>query len=871
MALTMNIRRSPITDLAGHLMWTRTGTVWATWRLSGLRYGGTIGDKRAVRDLHRLLVRSLDGEALMFSYMLSEDPVQVVERMIDGVDLSQTPGWVDECEATLDILDKIPMGERLHWLAVPLANTGRDRWTTSARAAWRDFKDRLDMPVEHRAPADIQSRVQQAAQIESLIPRPFKPQRVSVAEQAWIANHAQRRGTLDEPVPTVQVDPDLLASAAQISEPILDEGARSDLVDAGAFAKANVMRQRVVKVTNPSTPASHQAIMAVAETPSGGLRFPGSEFLLHLDQVGLDVDWALRLRTNSREKVLPRNRKAVKDLNEQFDHRDKEAATGTGLHDLDLAAELLTEYDKLFADDKLEVEVEHTILFALGVSRTEEGQTDADLSTLVDEHASALAKSLKDSVGMRLERIAGHQSELWWGMQPGAERTPMIKTYAQFTTSEHFAKLVPFIGNKIGGKRGAAFGLNKSTSRPQVVHIDLAGYPELDISGAICFVGEMGGGKSVALKTRASDLVDQGGQWFAIDKSEDGEWAAFARTFWRKALDEKGQEVSVEDHQVVDVVNPTVTMDPLMTLPADVAGDVLRTFLVQLLNIDTTGGVGVVLGQVTDEEYLQRHQLASTAALCRHLVSGDCDLEEEDDHRLARQLGQAMKNWSKTGIAGVIFDDTLPPVDLTVSATVWRTHGMEQPTDREMSSEHLFKQLPQEKIFGRAYYRLLCRLARRLCFADRSRPAAFITDEMYDITQNSENVGDIQHFLRRGRRPKALLFAGTHDIGDLHDDVLAGLIPTRVLMRHRDAGLAASGLKWLGIKESDPQFEEMLKKVTEDLSPVQGDEGVPPERRGEAFIRDAFGGVGLIQILPPAREERRAAVFTTPPKARNAA
>lgn len=870
MSTRMTVRQSPVTDLAGHLMWTRSGTVWATWRLRGLRYSGTIADKKAVRDLHRLLIRSLDGEALLLSYMLSEDPVQVVERMIDGVDLSQTPGWVQECEATLDALDEIPMGERYHWLAVPLANTGRDRWTNAGRAAWRSFKDRLDVPLDQRSPGDVQARVVQAAQIESLIPAPFRPVPVTVAEQAWIANHAQRRGMLDEPVPAQMPQEMHVVSSSMLSEPILDEGARSDLIEEGLFTKANVLRQRVLKVAHPSTPASHQAILAVAETPSGGLTFPGSEFLLHLDQTGYDVDWAIRLRINAREKVLPRNRKAVKDLNEQFDHRDKEEAQGTGLHDLHLAAQLLKEYDQVFADDKLEVEVEHSMLFALGVARTHPEQSDAELTAMVDEHANALAKQLKDSVGMRLERIAGHQSELWWAMQPGSARTPMLKTYAQFTSSAHFAKLVPFIGNKLGGKRGAAFALNRGTSRPQVVHIDLAGYPELDVSGAILVVGEMGAGKSVMLKTCSSDLVDQGGQWWAIDKSEDGEWAVFARTFVKHEVVD-GEVVEVPDHQVVDVVDPSVSMDPLRILPGDQGGDVLRTFLVQLLNIDTTSGMGVVLGQVTDQGYLQRHDLASTRALCTHLVEDQCDLPDEEDRALARQLGQAMRNWSKTGLAQVIFEDSLPPVDLTVSATAWRTHGMEQPTDREMSSAHLFRQLPPEKVFGRAYYRLLCRLARLLCFADRSRAAAFVTDEMYDITQNSENIGDIQHFLRRGRRPKALLLAGTHDVGDLHDEVLAGLIPTRVLVRHRDAGLAANGLRWLGIKETDPQFEDMLKKVTEDLSPVQGDDGVPLERRGEALMRDAFGGIGLVKILPPARAARRDAVFTTPPKSRSAA
>lgn len=848
--LSLAERCHPATDLAGHLMWTRDGCVWATWRLTGLSYGGTIADKRSVRDLHRLLVRALCGEALMLSSVVPEDPVSVVARMIEGLNLVTVPDWVAECEATLDTLAEVAMGERYYWLAVPLSNHGKRRFLEPGRSAWRGLQDRLDLPVHRPVNGQLGQRLLQAQQLEDLIPALFRPTKTTVAEQVWIANHAQRRGLLDLPVPEPGGPAEELltpSSAAVLAEPILDEGARTDHEPAG---RVNIMAQRVLKVIDVrggdihDLPPTYQCLMAVADVPAGGMTFPGSEWLFHLDQSGMDVDWAIRLRINSREKVLARNRKAVKALNEQFEQREAEVTTG--LHDLDLAAELLGEYQAVFANDKLEVEVEHTTILAVGAGRGHDGQSDAEVNAAAQDQAAALTKSLYDWAGIKLERIPGHQQELWWAMHPGAPRTSLVRTYAQFTSSAHFAKLVPFIGARLGGRKGAAFGLNLATSRPQVVHIDLGGYPELDMSGSILFVGEMGGGKSVGQKKCCSDLVDQGGQFFAIDKSEDGEWAVFAASFG--------------SHLVLDPMSPAWSMDPLRILPLALGADVARTFLVQLLNIDTSSDLGILLSHVVHPDYLTGHAIASLGALTEHLRAGQCPIEGSPD------LGRRMQNWSTTPVARVIFDAGLPVADLSVSATAWRTHGMEQPTNAEMASAHLFRQMPLEKIFGRAYYRLLCSLARRLCFADRSRPAAFVVDEMYDATQNRENVDDMQHFLRRGRRPKALLIGGTHDVNDLDDDVLAGLIPTRVLMRHRDEQLASNGIHWLGIRGDDPQFDGYLTKVTEDLSPVLGDAGVPPERRGEAIIRDAFGNIGTLRILPPARPGRRQAVLTTPPK-----
>lgn len=103
--------RTPTRSMAANLRWTRSGTVWADFLLSGLPYGlRPVKDKHAVRSLHQALFRALPGESLLLGLCSGLDPAAVVERMLAGVDVASCPDWVAECEATMDSLDQIGPG-----------------------------------------------------------------------------------------------------------------------------------------------------------------------------------------------------------------------------------------------------------------------------------------------------------------------------------------------------------------------------------------------------------------------------------------------------------------------------------------------------------------------------------------------------------------------------------------------------------------------------------------------------------------------------------------------------------------------------------------------------------------------------------------
>lgn len=833
--------RHPITDLAGNLMWTTSGTCWATWRIQPLPYGlRPLKDKQSVKDLHRMLFRSFSGEALLQGVEVSVDPTVVVERQLSGVDLEACPAWVAEARANLDRLSDpdLVLGQRVYYLSVPLANSGKHQFTAPLVAATGRLKEQLALPRQHPRAQEVQFRNLQAQRVADAFPTPFHATAITVAEQIWLSAHHQMRGMLDVPPDIATEFGSLVTSSGVVlPSPVLDPGAQSDLDT--KRSGINPLGRRVLKVINPDRPAeaSYQALMVLASTPQGGVTFPGGELLGFLDDLGPETDWAIRMKVNSRDKVMHANRKAVRDLNDQYDQRGD--GNSGGSQDLDLASSLLHEYQDLFASDRLEVEVEHEIVLATG----------ADTFEGANGNAEHIQRTL-GGMDFKFDRPIGAEEQLWWSMQAGVPTSSTVRAYAQFTTSDQFARLVPITTTKLGGQKGAIFALNTATARADVVHLDPGGYPELDKSGSVAFSGELGAGKTYGLKTMAGHIVAQGGQLFTIDKSAEGEWAVFARAL-------------TDDAVVVDPSDPKWSMDPLRCLPdLDEGAIVAQSFLSTLIGCSPRDQDGRTLGLVLQPDYLTRHALRSLHDVVTHLRA-DSGLTAGPD------LSQQISVYADTVLGRLVFDPELPAIKPTSAAVVWRTHRMAQPTEAEMATEHLFRSLSLEKVFGRAYYRLLMAVARRWAFADRTRVSALLLDEAYDAFVNPENVLEGEHFVRQGRRPRALMLLGSHNPeGDFGSDTLRRLIPTRVAMRHTDPDLAAASVRWLGIDEKDPAFKDMVETLVTDTSPALPDIGVPEDRRGECFIRDAFGGIGSAKVLGPAQPDLAAAVTSTPPKIR---
>ncbi|HEY5846035.1 MAG TPA: hypothetical protein VIT42_04505, partial [Microlunatus sp.] len=149
--------RLPATHFAGNLMWTRHGTVYATWALTALPSGKSDDDLQLVADAHSAFYRALAGrDVLLRGTLVWTDPVAVVARMIDGLDLTGLDGWAEECEQTIDAVADLPLGSRLWTLTVPLGvSDWKQKGRTLLRSATTELCDQLRIPGLRPAESEI--------------------------------------------------------------------------------------------------------------------------------------------------------------------------------------------------------------------------------------------------------------------------------------------------------------------------------------------------------------------------------------------------------------------------------------------------------------------------------------------------------------------------------------------------------------------------------------------------------------------------------------------------------------------------------------------------------------------------------------------
>lgn len=846
--------RIPIASMTKNLQWTRGGTVWATWRLSGLPYAyGTPEMKFQAHMLHQALFQGIRGEALLMGLCASEDPVNVAERMLAGIPIEQTPEWAEEVTLTLDQLEELPIGTRAYWLSVPIpARNFRQRAQSIVRAADTELRDVLGMRRELPGASEVEAAMAAAEAIEQNIPAAFQPTRASAAELVWIALHNQQRGlgadlSVPEPQPRPanrrSTDPDNLVHylPSEFPEPILDEGAVSDISDDSrvmrrVLKRLNPMSRRYLKVqSTQSEDPSYQVLQALSGTPKGGWVFPGVEWISRVEAFDFQVDWAVRLQVSAAKDVHRRNSRAEANLHDQVKQQSGSGNTITGgASGLDEVADSLAGlHESLNLSDK-EVEVQATTVFAVG-------SPDPDLALA---QARLIADDFKQA-DFLLDRPLGGQEHLWWAMQPGVATSPFVREYTQVTTGREFATAIPLVSTGIGDELGLPFADNISTARHTPVLLDLMGAILADSSSSMGIVAELGGGKSVALKSIAGATLDRLGRIFAIDRTPAQEYAVFARS------------LTPEGTVIVDLLNPEWSLDPLRVFGPEVGARIVQSLFATLLGVKPRDPLGVALSRLLSASSLQENSLWSLGRLREYVDSGRSQNEELD------QLSGLIGLIAEKDFGAVLFDDSIPPLDLDARAVIALTHGLELPDQEEVLNKHLFDEMPLEKIFGRAMYALLTSLAREICFADSSELALFLVDECHHVTASPEGERSLQAFFRDGRKHGAAAIVASHDPYDFGDERTRGLIKLRVVMRQTDKVLAGRALTWLADVGEDAQ---MLDELMKNTSPTGTNGEVPPDRRGEAFFRDVRGRLAKVRVRLPARPHRRRAVLSTPSK-----
>jgi len=823
--------RIPYTDLTENLAFTDTGTVWATWRLEPQKYGYAPDKKRfMIKKLHEDLFQSIRGEAMLMGITASLDPAALVEAMIDGVDPQESPHWYDEVAQTLETWDDIDFGTRTFWLSIPLkASSPKEMLQRHATVLRRKFHEALALPGMSPEAGLLETGLHSSKQALQNLPMMFRARPATPAEHVWLALHHQQRGLyMDESVGLQGHEQSLVEGQAQIiPEPWIDQGAQTDSKDEN---RDRIFRRRYIKVAAASEP-SYQQVLAIRTMPLGGFEFPGGEWMSAIDQLDFPVDWVWRLQITGAREAKKQNAVNESRLADQYEQRTDETVTGSNA-DLDVHQRDLQLYQRALGRTEREVSIVPTVLLAVGGSSAEE-------ATQYGKQIIEFYRGMEIGVDAPLPKL---QEDLWWSMLIGTPTKPVVKEFSlPPTTSFDLSGAIPVSNNALGAERGIMLGINTTGGRRTPVLHDIEGAVLGNKSGCFAVVAELGAGKTVTLKKETMAVAKRGGRYLVIDKSATHEWVAMAEAM---------KDIGIES-TIIDLSNPRGSLDPLRVFGIEDGASHVESLAAMLMNIAPSDELGIVLNETLNPIFLEQHGIDSLGKLVRFL-------QEDATDALQKKLGRTMQAFSKKKQGRVIFDETLPPLSSDSRGIVFCTYGLDLPTPDELQSEHLFRQLSLEKIYGRAMYALIARISHQICFQDDSDLALFMASEAHHLTSNPQGLEIVNSFLREGRKAKAVLGMDSHDPVEFGPK--RGLIPFRILMRHTDEEEAKKGLTYLGL---DPQDQELVEKVR-GFSPQQPDGKVILGREGECLIVDQSGNHGEMQVTLPAHKAHAKAILTTP-------
>ncbi|WP_427168820.1 ATP-binding protein (plasmid) [Streptomyces sp. C1-1] len=874
--------RVPIRHIAGHLVWSTQGSVWAVYRLhpgpdahgrreetvQGTYVPAAVRDEQLAKITH--LVRSLSGAPRLYGLCAQVDPGEIALRMIEGIEpAEQAPGtgrrpWVENVEATLELLDDQEMHRRTLWLTVPLqTETGTLRVSASLGAAWAEVAPMLGMrpaPVGRR---EASAYREQASRVEAALAggvafRPARP-----AETVWMIQHALHRG-LAEPLLAEaetsemyggQIRDGVLRSPsyADLGQVRLQEGGIDPELDdvdelktAGRITRSGRTAWWRVNTGSPlgrrwlqvesDNGVGYQAQLALAECPPA-LSQDAADLFAQLEMLDFPVDYTVDLTLVPAEKAREQVRRKKNELIDQADQYD---ARPTGMPaSLTEAARDLGELDARLSRTSVEVEVQSvTVLTVWGPT-----------AAVCDARARALA-ALLGGADYRAVRPAGLQEALFTLGLPGTVRPGVVREFTQHQISEDWALGGAFTVGEVGDPNGMLLGIDLDCGTTRPVMINVADAPKVDASASMGIVGDLGAGKSVLQKLIAEAVWARGGCAICIDRTPVREWATFART------------AAAGRVQIIDAAQAEVSIDPLRMFDGPEGRHYALSYLTLQLGIGPMSTSGEVLHHAVEQAALSdAPSMHRVLEVLEKMAAREAGKRQDAAATLAGLIGVVATN----ALAAMVFDPTLPPVRLDASSTsdmiVITTTGLKLPPKAAFANPEILHQQPLEALIGRAVLYLIAAIARQTAFEDPSRFTAVVLDELYWLTSSAEGTALVHEILHDGRKHGAGLLAGSHDAAELGPD--RGLMAYRALARTTDRERARRGLEFVGL---DPNDDALVRLVTTGLSPV-GQRG----REGEFLLTCPRQNTGRIKVSIPRIPRITTSITTTPGRRTSAA
>ncbi len=798
--------RYPPRHVAGNLIWTLEGEVWAVWRVEATTYPWLA--RRGKIGLHartRGALKSLSVESTLVSVCEPVCAAEVVERMVAGVDLGRQPGWRDAAASTLERLEGRWLWRRRHYIAVPLQGRATAGQTLKAAMskAFSQANAMFGVSVPPPLKAEKDRRRQEASRVGEQLGQFLQVAPASTQEISWLYARAGRRGVSDIPVVAMAMHTEL--GAAQLRA-----------LEEGAFYEE---RHHVRAETEAG--ASYQAFLAMSDMPRHFVFPDGAEYLWRADQMVFPVDWCARVRPRSNADAQAKTKRQARQLAGQVDEWFGESA---GVPEsLKAAIEGIEDERAQLAASSAEPELEVSVVFCVWGADAETANTRAQLlrnAYEVNEYG--------------LPRPTGGQADLYLASLPGQPLPSVCEHYAQFLLPRDLAAGMPFAGSELGDPDGMLLGLGLDGGAVRPVLFNPSRGPTIGKSGSIGIFGELGSGKSYLCKLLLWAAVARGGRVVTLDRTT---MAEYVRLLEVMPAGKRSQLVQLE-------ASADICLDPLRVF----TGDAREKYTMGFANLLCRLAPGEVEWLALSEAV--QKVVARSSACMTDVVE---ELEERGRSDSAASIvARKLRAYARTPLGRLVFGEGVP-LELDADYICFHTPGLQLPDKDVLEQEHLARNLLPEQMMSQALLYLVAGVAKTFIFADRRRFAAALFDEAWAITASMEGRDLLHTAVRDGRKHNAAVWLASQHPGDIGDERTESLLRNRFVFHH-DGAAAELGLRFLGMDATEEAVERLSGRSEEGAID-----------KAQCFYRDLDGRLGLVEILPAPLAALHDRFDTNPP------
>jgi tRNA threonylcarbamoyladenosine modification (KEOPS) complex Cgi121 subunit len=848
------------TAAVGNLRFTRHG-VYADYLLSGLPFIFLSREAQdRVADVHAELLRALPSGALLSGLtvpvtvrtlsrrMIYAHPDVHPETVCAGAPLpADTERWVQHCRRWAPALGRGGSRRRIHWLSLPLdyglaGATTAGGWQRRWEAVVGRDKD-TDMSLAHY-------RDLAATMVAKLPPVLFaKP---ASAEQIWWHwNYTASRHAWQHPLPSAPYDPQVRLPASAFTPVWRDLSAaalrgrrwRAARSDADIFL-------RTYRDPGDSVPDSYQVIAGLEKYPDAGLRWPQATIFKVLDDLttpATTLDWTIHLTFDTAETAVALAHNVITNIKDQARQRGRHADSDDELYrKLASGRQLASALKQGSAERGVNAAVVVT------AAATDPASADTAITEVIRRYRSQK---------LELTRRRGGQATLWRALNPGTETAATLHEVRNPSTANAFAKFVPLLATSLGNNVGVPLGYTiTSPGLREIVLNDLIGAPGRDNPANLVIGGSPGRGKSQCAKNLVRSWLEMGAGMHLIDPTEAREHQTALSTF------------DDDRKLIIDATRPRFSLDGLRIFPFDEAGERTVDHLLPQLGFSALSAQAARLKGLLGPASRHSNGIGSLNQLIGFLQARPADRVGVDDDLLI-----ALEGLRAERLLAPMFDDSLPPPDLSRQLVIWNFGGLKLPTVTEEYRAHLHHQTTPRQRAAQALYGMAAELAQSLFFSRDTQPDILVVEECAAWTHSPGGQRCANTIIRQGRKAWTL-FVGISqsprtDFGVLEDE----FIEQRICLGFKYAGVAEDTLRWCNrdLQRHPGLLTDYVTNTSPAAMPAYGDDAIDdrhgkviPGREGEAWLLDELGGWGKVRLFSAPTYELAQLYDTNPQRKR---